>query len=111
MSNDHDAAIRKAVQNLIDAENKGDSKIVEPYLSETFIAITRSKGIEQNRVKLIEAIDSSNKKIRRELHKEHFRVLYYGNAAISRSLVIVKEEGKEDSIFRNIHVFENDDKK
>lgn len=108
MSKEQDTTIWEAVKNLIDAENKGNSEKAEPYLSEKFIAITRSKGVEQNGVKLIEAIKLSNKNIKRELNKKHFRVFHYGTIAVSRSLVTVKENGKEDTIFRNIHIFENE---
>lgn len=111
MSNDHDTAIRKTVHNLVNAENNGNSVIADSILSKDFIGITRSSGTEQNRVKLIEAIDSSRIKIKRELNEEHLRVFNYGTVAISRSLVTVKEDGKEDTFFRNIQVFENEDGK
>ena len=102
---EQDTNIWQVINNLINATNKKNSKKAKQNLSETFIAITRSKGVEQNRIKLLEAIESSNTKIKRELNKEHFRVFYYDNLAVTRSLVTVKENGKEDTIFRNIHIF------
>lgn len=113
MSKEQDTTIWQVIKNLIDAENEVNrekaSEKAKQNLSETFIAITRSKGVEQNRIKLLEAIESSNKNIKRELNEEHFRVFYYDNLAVSRSLVTVKENGKEDTIFRNIHIFEYQD--
>ena len=106
MSKEQDTTIQEAVKNLIDAENERNSGKAEPYLSEKFIAITRSRGVEQNRVKLIEAIKSGNQNIKRELNG--IRVFNYGTIAVNRSLVTVKENGKEDTIFRNIHIFENE---
>lgn len=102
---EQDTTIWQVINNLIDAENKKNSEKAKQNLSETFIAITRSKGVEQNRIKLLEAIKSSDTNKKRELNEKHFRVFYYDNLAISRSLVTVKENGKEDTIFRNIHVF------
>lgn len=120
MSSEQDSSIRDAIEGLIYAENEGKGEIAGKYLSSDFIAITRSTGIEENRDRLMNAIDTSDKKITtkgtngkkiRELAKEHFRVLYHNTIAISRSLVTVKEEGEEDTFFRNIHVFSNKDGK
>lgn len=65
--------IKNILEKLLDAENTGKSEIANSYLSKEFIAITRSKGIEENREKLIKSLSSSNKKIHRKLDKEHFK--------------------------------------
>jgi hypothetical protein len=113
MSNNDDICIRDIIKNLLDAENNGKSEIAKPYLSEDFIAITRSKGLEQNKEELIKAIDEStkdkkkiesdNKQEKRRLERDHFKVFYWNNVAVSRSIVNFQNEK-----FRNIHVFVNE---
>ena len=123
MSNDLDTAIKKALLNLIDAENNAKIEIDKPCLSKNFIAITRSSGKEENKDKWLSAIEKGKSDLeekrkldpdyfkRRELDKEHFKVIDYGRIAVSRSLITVKEKGQDDKIYRNIHILENEDGK
>lgn len=113
--------IKSQIEKLINSENLGDSKTAERILSTNFIAITRSTGIEENRDKLIKAIEKAKSDLEnkcksdkgyykiRKLNKEHFKVIDDGKIVVSRSLITVKEKGQEDKIFRNIHVFEKID--
>lgn len=119
MSNNQVNKIIEKVQNLINAENNGDSKIADSILSNDFIAITRSSGKEENRDKLLLAIEKGKSDLKekrkldqdyfkiRELDKEHVKVIDDGKIAVSRSLITLKEKGQDDKIYRNIHVFEN----
>lgn len=119
MSNNQVNKIIEKVQNLINAENNGDSKIADSILSNDFIAITRSSGKEENRDKLLLAIEKGKSDLEekrkldqdyfkiRELDKEHVKVIDNGKIAVSRSLITLKEKGQDDKIYRNIHVFEN----
>ena len=119
MSDEKEATIRKAVFNLIDAENNGKSEIAKPYLSKDFIAITRSSGKEENNDKLLLAIEKGKSDLEekrkldqdyykiRQLDNEHIKVINDGIIAVSRSLITLKEKGQDDKIYRNIHVFEN----
>ena len=121
MSNNQVNKIIEKVQNLINAENNGDSKIADSILSNDFIAITRSSGKEENRDKLLLAIEKGKSDLEekrkldqdyfkiRELDKEHVKVIDNGKIAVSRSLITLKEKGQDDKIYRNIHVFENED--
>ena len=111
--------IKNQLIALITSENAGDYKTADEILSDKFIAITRSSGIEEPNSDLIEAIKKAksdfekkrelNKDYKKEriLDKEHIDVFDDENIAITRSLITLKETGEKDTLYRNIHVFEN----
>lgn len=86
------------VKDLIKAENSKDRGKADKILSKKFIAITRSKGEEQDREKLLEAIENSNRNDR-EVYDLHV----IGDE--SDKTVIVRSIVKVPISYRNTHVF------
>ena len=103
---------------LITSENKGDSKIAEKILSDKFIGITRSSGIEEVKSDVLKAIKKAKSDIekKRKFNKdykkerkldEHIEIFEEKTIAITRSLITLIETGEKDTFYRNIHLFEN----
>jgi hypothetical protein len=110
--------IRNQLKALITSENEGDSKRAEEILSDKFIAITRSSGIEETKSDLLKAIEKAKIDLekKREVNKdykkerkldENIEVFEDKTIALTRSLITLKETGEKDTLYRNTHLFEN----
>ena len=116
MSNKND--IRNQLKALITSENEGDIEKAEKILSDKFIAITRSSGIEEVKSDLLKAIEKGKCEIekKRKFNKDYkkerildksIEIVEEKTIAITRSLITLKETGEKDTHYRNIHLFEN----
>ncbi len=107
-----DAGLIELVRQLIKAENERDEMKADSILAQSFIAITRARGEEQNREDLLKEITNpKNLNIRRELDKHDFWVLVSGDLGVVRSLVTTTDQTDPQAVpkrFRNIHVFHNE---
>jgi hypothetical protein len=105
------------VHQLVEAENEsGDSGKAKAdlILAQNFTVITRSSGDEEDRDDLLKAIaNPKNPNLLREPDEREFRVLESGDLGVVWSLITTKEQSDLNTIlgrFRNIHVFENQER-
>ena len=98
------------VRRLVEAENERDRAKAESILAEDFAAITRARGVEQNRYDLLEEVaNPKNPTLRRELDESDLWIRISGNQGVVRSLVRTTDRSSPNDppvTFRNVHVFE-----
>jgi hypothetical protein len=97
--------IARVVVQLIDAENAMDASAAEALPSTDFTAITRARGVEQNRTALLAELAKPARQVTRQLEGPA-EVLASDTLGIARSVVAVYE-GTPPALtgrFRNIHV-------
>ena len=98
------ADIVEVVQKLIEAENKKDATAAGRLLAPDFIAITRARGVEQDRTALLHEIEHPMNVAERSLDGD-VCVRQSGDLAVVRSVVAVLA-GSPPAVarFRNTHV-------
>lgn len=98
------------VRALIDAENTRDRRKADEILAADFTAITRARGDEQSRERLLDEIaHPRNPTLRRTLIDTSVWTRNGGNLAVVRTLIETSDESNSAAAptrFRNIHVFE-----
>lgn len=106
----NDASIVALVRGLVEAENTRNTAMAESILAPSFTAITRARGEEQNRSKLLEEMaQPKNPNIQRELDNQGFIIWKSEDLAVAKSLVTTQDKTDKQILpkrYRNIHVFE-----
>jgi Domain of unknown function (DUF4440) len=98
------------VRRLVEAENERNRATADEILAQDFAAITRARGVEQNRDALLAEVENpKNPNLRRELGESDLWVRVSGDQGVVRSLVKTTDRTSPDeapTTFRNVHVFE-----
>jgi hypothetical protein len=99
-----DADLVAVVKKLIEAENKNDATAPERLLARDFVAVTRSRGVEQDRTAMLREIELPANVAVRSLENDVW-VRQCADLAVVRSIVSV-HAGSPPGVarFRNIHV-------
>lgn len=103
------ADIVEVVKKLIEAENNKDRTAAERLLATDFVAITRARGVEQDRTALLGEIEHPTTVAERSVDGDVW-VRQSGDLAVVRSVVAVLS-GSPPAVarFRNTHVLRLDD--
>jgi ketosteroid isomerase-like protein len=99
------ADIVAVVEQLIEAENTANADGASRLLAPDFTAITRARGVEQDRAALLDEVANPKSSVERRLEGE-LSVRQSGDLAVARSVVAVLDGSSPPvlSRFRNIHV-------
>jgi ketosteroid isomerase-like protein len=100
------AEIVAVVEDLIAAENTRNAEAAGRLLAPDFSAITRARGVEQDRAGLLYEIANPTSAVQRQIEGE-LSVRQSGDLAVVRSIVAVVDESSSPPglrRFRNTHV-------
>ena len=99
------AEIVSVVEQLIEAENTAHADGASRLLAPDFTAITRARGVEQDRAQLLEELAHPPRSLVRHLEGDP-SVRQSGDLAVVRSVVVVTDGSSPPGVsrFRNTHV-------
>jgi len=100
------------VRQLVEAENERNRAAAEAVLAEDFAAITRARGVEQDRDGLLDEIAQPKSSTVRRALGDDLWLHQSGDLAVVRSLVTTTDDAAPadaPKTYRNLHVFERRD--
>jgi len=97
--------IISVVEQLIEAENAANADAAGRLLAPDFTAITRARGVEQDRAQLLKELASPASSLMRRLEGEP-SVRQSADLAVVRTVVVVTDGSSPPGVsrFRNTHI-------